>query len=88
MHSLTKHQLTQGPVRASPGLGRRCGRGPAGLSAHYSQEGHGLGRGGAGRWLVLTLQDDKGHQRGRGQLGLDGGQEGTEGGGGIFLTGK
>lgn len=57
------------------------------LSAHSSQEGHGLGQGDAGRWLVLTSWDEKGHQRGRGQLGLEGGQEGTEGGV-VFLTGK
>lgn len=88
MHSLIRHQLTRGPARASPGLGRRCGRGPAGLSAHSSQEGHGLRRESARRWLVLTLQDDKGHRRGRGQLALEGGQEGTEGGGGVSLTGK
>lgn len=58
MHSLIRHQLTRGPARASPGLGRRCGRGPAGLSAHSSQEGHGLRREGARRWLVLTLQEE------------------------------
>lgn len=59
MHSLIRHQLTRGPARASPGLGRRCGRGPAGLSAHSSQEGHGLRREGARRWLVLPCRMTK-----------------------------
>lgn len=74
------------PQTTGAGLGRpQTQGGPAAIR----REGHGPGRGGAVGWRAPTSRDEKGYPEGEGSWTGEGGQKGTEGGGGgIHLAGK